>query len=204
MKNEIVHCHAYCKCGRGVVIRTKNPFNVPQLLSKRGWRIIDPDQSSYAIKTNWRCPSCAELYETIQKQMTMKTNHTPYNDPAMCVHFADNNRCSAGWFHGHCSLCGTCIRCPQYAPKTGLTYDIVNDDEIVSSLGVEYFLEHVIASLKSAFEMTPGFIFTHYVDTERGTLSINDVADADCMLEFGIERHDPNKMHLKFLGRFKG
>lgn len=136
--------------------------------------------------------------------MIMKTNHTPYNDPALCVHFADNNRCAAGWFHGHCSLCGTCIRCPQYAPKTGLTYDIVNDDEIVSSLGVNYFLEHVIASLKSAFEMTPGFIFTHYVDTERGTLSINDVADADCMLEFIIERHDPNKMHLKFLGRIKG
>lgn len=134
----------------------------------------------------------------------MKTNSTPYNDPAMCNHYAAPKRCAAGWFRGHCVLCGSCIRCPEYAPKTGLTYDIENDNEITSSFGVEYFIEHVIASLKSAFTMTPGFIFTHYVDMERGTLAINDVADADCMLEFEIVNHQPNKMNLKFLGRIKG
>lgn len=122
----------------------------------------------------------------------------------MCVYYAAKDRCTAGWFHGHCSLNGTCIRCPKYESKTGLTYDIENDDEIVSSYGGDYFLEHVIASLKSAFEMPPGFIFAHYVDTERGTFAINDVADADCMLEFEIVRHEPNKMNLKFIGRFKG
>lgn len=204
MKNNIVHAHAYCRCGCAVVIRTRNPFNVPALLTKRGWRMIDPLKSSYAIRDNWRCPRCAELYETTMKSMTMKTNHTPYTDPAMCVHHADNNRCAAGWFHGNCILCGTSIRCPEYAPKSGLTYDIENDNEIASSCGVDYFLEHVIASLKSAFTMTPGFIFTHYVDTERGTLTINDVADENCMLEFDIVNHYPNKMTLKFNGRIKG
>lgn len=134
----------------------------------------------------------------------MKTKHIPYNNPALCVHYAANDRCAAGWFHGHCSLNGTCIRCPKYEPKTGLTYDIVNDDEIVASFGGDYFLEHVIASLKSAFEMTPGFIFTHYIDTERGTIAINDVADADCMLEFDITNNTPNMIYLKFTGRIKG
>lgn len=134
----------------------------------------------------------------------MKTNHIPYNAPAMCVHYAAKNRCAAGWFHGKCALCYNCIRCPEYEPKTGLTYDIINDDEIVKTYGGDYFIEHVIASLKNAFTESPEFISDYYVYADSGILSINDIADDRCMLEFAIVRNTPNKLHIKFNGRIKG
>lgn len=134
----------------------------------------------------------------------MKNNIIPYHDPALCVHFAAKNRCAAGWFHGRCSLSFGCIRCPKYESKTGLTYDIENEDVIINTYGGDYFLEHVIASLKFAFAQTPGFILTHYADIESDTLCINDVADKNCMLEFQIVEHCPNKLYLNFTGRIKG
>lgn len=58
---------ANCKCGGRVIIRTNNAFRVPELLGKRGWRLIDPYKSSYDIKYNWRCPLCAAAYEDLKK-----------------------------------------------------------------------------------------------------------------------------------------
>nr|DAL02873.1 MAG TPA: Alpha-lytic protease prodomain [Caudoviricetes sp.] len=136
----------------------------------------------------------------------MKTKTIPYNNPALCVHYGTHDRCTTGWFHGRCTLAGSCIRCPKYESKTGLTYDIANDDEIVSAYDAAYFIEHVIASLKTAFAETPAFIYDWYVDVDNNTVRINDVADENCMLEFEIVNMDanPNKMVLKFLGRIKG
>lgn len=65
MNRKTVKCVANCRCGGVAIIRTKNPFSVPELLTKRGWRIIDEFQSSYDIKSNWRCPMCAAAYEEI-------------------------------------------------------------------------------------------------------------------------------------------
>lgn len=65
MNKKTVRNVANCRCGGVVVIRTNNPFEVPELLIKRGWRIIDESQSSYDIKSNWRCPMCAAAYEEI-------------------------------------------------------------------------------------------------------------------------------------------
>ena len=67
MKKKMASCLATCKCGGRIIIRTNNTFRVPDLLVKRGWRIIDPYKSSYDIKNNWRCPLCTEVWENLKK-----------------------------------------------------------------------------------------------------------------------------------------
>lgn len=69
MKQKIVKNVACCRCGGVAIIRTKNPFRVPELLMKRGWRVIDEMKSLYDIKYNWRCPLCAAKYEELRNQL---------------------------------------------------------------------------------------------------------------------------------------
>ena len=51
-----------CKCGKKIIITTKNAFKIPVLLLKRNWRIIDDTQSLYD-RGNWRCPLCASEFD---------------------------------------------------------------------------------------------------------------------------------------------
>lgn len=66
---KTVRVVANCRCGGVAIIRTKNPFKVPELLMKRGWRVIDEFQSLYDIKYNWRCPMCAAKYDELRNQL---------------------------------------------------------------------------------------------------------------------------------------
>lgn len=133
----------------------------------------------------------------------MKRNYIPYNDPEQCAHFAKPRKCTPGWFHGKCTLCfGTAIRCPQYEPRSGFTYDITNDQDIVRHYSEEYFNEHVLASLKFAFaDASAATINVHFINQSRTMLRIYDVADVDSMLEFEIVNERADRIDIKFIGR---
>lgn len=133
-----------------------------------------------------------------------KYNNIPYNAPELCAHFDKPNRCAAGYFHDKCTLCGSCIRCPKYEPRNGITYDIINDDEIASNYSPEYLFAHVIDSLKRAFANNPAWLNVYAIDYGRTRMTINDVADPDSMLDFAIVRESQNRLNIKFLGRIKG
>lgn len=88
-------------------------------------------------------------------------------------------------------------------------YTLRNQEKIANVLSQDYLNNHILKSLDSFFSMGLDDI-SNFVDgetTQNGKyilLRINDISDADAMLEFAILAEADEIFYLAFIGRFKG
>lgn len=90
-----------------------------------------------------------------------------------------------------------------------MRYALRNQEKIAAAYSPDYLKQHLIASLDRFFATVDEDALLEYwrINTfvqPYPILRINDVADADCMLEFAIIDRQYDVLKLAFMGRMKG
>lgn len=93
-----------------------------------------------------------------------------------------------------------------------MRYALRNQEKIAAVYSNDYLQQHIIASLKYAFENTPTEVFEEALTVEYQTINgknyqiirVNDLADNDAMLEFAVVGRQYDVLKLAFIGRIKG
>lgn len=88
-----------------------------------------------------------------------------------------------------------------------MRYALRNQDKIADRFGDDYLQQHIVASLdaffKTAKEITTD-VFIEAGNVQMPVLSVNDVADDNCMLDFAITGIQYDVFRLAYCGRTKG
>lgn len=93
-----------------------------------------------------------------------------------------------------------------------MRYSLRNKEKITSAYSEVYLKKHIVASLDKYFTQSDEKITDNVMQefhvtasgSEYPLLRINDVADADAMIEFAVVGQQYDVLKLAFLGRVKG